>query len=205
MSNYKNALNKISVTKEMEEKIMKKINENNDQFENNKVVRRNKWMVPAGVAACCVLTLGLTFALPNMKKENNGKQVEIANPIKETSDITELKTMLPFTLKVPTNMPEGYTVRNASAIAGSLAQITYVNGTDEINYRMAEGCDDISGDYNIYDTVKEITVEDIKVTLKGSADMYQIAIYNDGAYSYAIHSTCGLSEVMIKSIIENIN
>ncbi len=201
MNNYKRALNKIIVTKEMEERIMEGI-----KVKTNKEVRNNRkrWLIPSGVAASLVVIVCLTLFLPQLKQGNGGEQVQIPNPIVQTDDIKQLKENMPFTIKIPTVMPIGYEVKMTSSIAGTLAQIVYSNGTNDITYRMAEGTDDISGDYTNYDKVKEITVNDLNVTFKGDESGFKIANWNDGTYAYAISFTAGMEEDMMKSIVESI-
>lgn len=201
MSNYKRALNKIIVTKEMEERIMEGI-----KVKTNKEVRNNRkrWLIPSAVAASLAVIVCLTLFLPRLKQGDGEKQMQIPNPIVETSDIKQLKESMPFTIKTPTVMPTGYEVTTTSSISGTLAQIVYSNGTNDITYRMAEGTDDISGDYTNYDKVKEITVNDLNVTFKGDESGFKLASWNDGTYAYAISSSAGMEKDMMISIIESI-
>lgn len=197
MSNYKNALSKIYLSKEMEERIMSEVKkkENGAAKLNTKTEKRNqrKWLLPAG--AIVIATLILTvLVVPKILKEGNDTQVQIPNPIVETEGIKELKESVSFDLKVPTVMPEGYEISDTAVIGGTLAQVRYLNGTNEITYRMAEGTDDISGDYNTYEVIREVYVNDQSVMLKGNQEGYQVATWTDGTYSYSITSEQPLSE-----------
>lgn len=52
--------------------------------------------------------------------------------------------------------------------------------------RKAPGEEDISGDYNVYDTMTEKTAGKISVTLKGDGDGYVLALWTADGYSYAL-------------------
>lgn len=200
MSNYKDALTKIYISKDMEERIMREVKNNVVETKKERTIGR-KWMLPAGLVACAALTLGV-LVLPKVTKDSED-QVQIPNPIIEIEDIKSLKESVPFSLKVLTVVPEGYEVSDTSLIAGTLAQIIYSNGSNDITYRMAEGTEDISGDYNTYENTKEITVNGQDVLLKGNKDGYQVASWTDGTNAYSIKSNSPLEEEqMIQSIEE---
>ena len=50
-----------------------------------------------------------------------------------------------------------------------MAEIRYRSDTAEAVFRKSAGIEDISGDFNSYDTVQELTVGDITATLKGNS------------------------------------
>jgi hypothetical protein len=161
-----------------------------------------KWLFPAVLIICVVISVGI-LALPKLTKDSKN-QVQIPNPIVETEDIKSLRESVTFPLKVPTVVPKGYEVSSTSVIGGNLAQITYSNGTNEITYRMAEGTDDISGEYNTYDRLREIKVDGQKVLLKGNKDGYQAATWTDGTYTYSITSDIPLTEEQFIQMIKGI-
>lgn len=201
MSDYKNALTKIYISKEMEERVMREVKTKVTELKQQRAVGR-RWLLPAAMVACVVFSLGI-LVLPKLSKGTK-EQVQIPNPIVETDDIRTLKESVSFPLRVPTVAPEGYEVIDTSVIGGTLAQITYSNGTNKITYRMAEGTDDISGEYNTYDKLREITVDGQNVLLKGNNDGYQVATWTDGTYTYSITSDSPLREEQIVQMIEGI-
>lgn len=201
MSDYKNALTKIYISKEMEERVMREVKTKVTELKQQRAVGR-RWLLPAAMVACVVLSLGI-LVLPKLL-QGTKEQVQIPNPIVETDDIRTLKESVSFPLKVPTVVPEGNEVIDTSVIGGTLAQITYSNGSNKITYRMAEGTDDISGEYNTYDKLREITVDGQNVLLKGNNDGYQVATWTDGTYTYSITSDSPLREEQIVQMIEGI-
>ncbi|HCL01966.1 MAG TPA: hypothetical protein DHW61_06035 [Lachnoclostridium phytofermentans] len=201
MSDYKNALTKIYISKEMEERVMREVKTKVTKTKQQRTIGR-RWLLLAVMVACVALSLGI-LVLPKLTKGTK-EQVQIPNPIVETDDIKTLKESVSFPLKVPTVVPEGYEVIDTSVIGGTIAQITYSNGTNNITYRMAEGTDDISGEYNTYEKLREITVDGQNVLLKGNNDGYQVATWTDGTYTYSITSGSPLREKQIVQMIEGI-
>ncbi|ASR47227.1 hypothetical protein [Paenibacillus kribbensis] len=52
-------------------------------------------------------------------------------------------------------------------IGKSVIEADYSNGKEKINYRVAEGSEDISGVYNNYSQVSKKDINGIQVTLQG--------------------------------------
>lgn len=60
--------------------------------------------------------------------------------------------------------------------------MAYTNGTDTILFRAANGDEDTSGDYNVYDNTWTVG----NVTLKGSGDQAVLAIWQRDGVSYSL-------------------
>lgn len=96
-------------------------------------------------------------------------------------------------------------MESASLIMGSLAQVVYTDGTDTITYRMAEGAEDVSGDYNAYPWTEEADLDGITVTLKGQQEgAVLLAVWTDGAYSYAISCSTPLTAEQAAAIAASV-
>lgn len=133
-------------------------------------------------------------------KEDN---VQIPNPIKEYNTVDEAKKAVAFKVLVPEIMPEGYTLSWVSTINDELFQISYKNGDNEILYRTAEGTEDISGDYNVYDVCEAENVNSNEVTLKGDGKMVYTAVWSEGESAYSLNSQKGLSKDTFIEIIKS--
>ena len=70
--------------------------------------------------------------------------------------------------------------------------------------RKSRGSEDISGDFNEYNTVTETEVNGNTVTIKGSGDEFILALWVSGDYSYSVSVSSGISENALKEIIEKI-
>ena len=140
-------------------------------------------------------------------KEAAAGNAQIANPVKTYDSLAKAEKVAGFTFTVP----EGVNLDGAdyaqyywSTINETLIEVRYGAEGDEVCYMRkapASAADDddvdISGDYNVYDTVKEIefTLEDgreVEVTLKGKDKKFYVAswqlkgVKDNGVWNYAI-------------------
>ena len=141
------------------------------------------------------------------KAQKTTKSAQIANPVKTYDSLAKDEKAAGFTFTVP----EGVNVKGAdyaqyywSTINENLIEVRYGGEGDEVCYMRkapASAADDddvdISGDYNVYDTVKEVefTLEDgreVEVTLKGKDKKFYVAnwqlkgVKDNGIWNYAI-------------------
>lgn len=75
-----------------------------------------------------------------------------------------------------------------------LAEICYSGQGQTAVFRKSMGEQDNSGDYNSYGQIKEISVGNRCVTLKGDDDLYVLAVWFDGEFSYSLRLSAGSSE-----------
>lgn len=222
MNKYRSAMDKITVTPQMEERILRNVSSNK---ELNVEIRKQpylKYIGPAGtIAACFVIVLGLIiFQSGGLQRQRPGapgasgnsggtivqpgeQQVLIPNPIVNNKGIEELKKAVPFELFVPEKLPTGYKIDNTSVISGKLAQIIYSDGSNKITFRTAKGAEDISGDYTSY---QESNVEKVgysEVTLKGSNSLISLATWIKDDCSYSLSFSTGIEKGSAVSIIES--
>ena len=141
------------------------------------------------------------------KAQKTTKSAQIANPVKTYDSLAKAEKAAGFTFTVP----EGVNVKGAdyaqyywSTINENLIEVRYGGEGDEVCYMRkapASAADDddvdISGDYNVYDMVKEVefSLEDgreVEVTLKGKDKKFYVAswqlkgVKDNGVWNYAI-------------------
>ena len=191
---YSVAMDKLHVTPEERERLLERALEQAQlQKTAPRAVHTYRRWAPLAAAACICLVLAGAVFIPRWSDPVTSPPVQVTNPIVQSEDLEALQAAAPFALSVPTELPEGWRVESASLIMGSLAQVVYTDGRDTITYRMAEGTEDVSGDYNAYPWTGEADLDGITVTLKGQQeDAVLLAVWNDGAYSYAISCSAPL-------------
>lgn len=108
-------------------------------------------------------------------------QTQIPNPIVAYDSLEEAMAAAGVEAVLP-DFPAEWQQSQVSVIGGDLLQVAYTNGTDTILFRAANGDEDTSGDYNVYDNTW--TVGD--VTLKGSGDRAALAIWQRDGVSYSL-------------------
>ena len=208
MNKYSMAMDEIKVTPQMEERILRNVFDENALInvqEKVNVKRKPfeyKWFQPASISAiaCAILIL---FISTNWNKAPDDTLQHVGSPIVTHQGIKDLKASVPFEVAVPGKLPDGYLVEETSAIQSFLAQIIYSDGDNKITYRTAEGSEDISGDYTVYDTNEIVTIGDLEATFKGNGDLIYLAIWSNDSYSYALSFTKGFDKDTVVSIIEN--
>ncbi|MFL0269198.1 DUF4367 domain-containing protein [Candidatus Clostridium radicumherbarum] len=224
MNKYHSAMEKIKVSPQMEERILKNITSKNELNIETKKQQKYKWMRPFGIAAGCAVVIGAIFIYPSIMNNNDvsqhiqrnqsannsngtntkpGGQVLIPYQIVNTEGIEELKKVVPFQLQIPGKLPTGYKIDKTSVISRELAQIIYTDGSNEIIYREAKGAKDISGDYRAYEESNVAGIGDAKVVFKGNKSMINLATWAKDGSSYSLSFSKGIEKEEVISIIKS--
>lgn len=174
-------------------------------------MKRNSFLALLLCVLLTVLFTGCTKQNANGQsdatKEAAAGNAQIANPVKTYDSLAKAEKVAGFTFTVP----EGVNLDGAdyaqyywSTINETLIEVRYGGEGDEVCYMRkapASAADDddvdISGDYNVYDTVKEVefSLEDgreVEVTLKGKDKKFYVAswqlkgVKDNGVWNYAI-------------------
>ena len=138
--------------------------------------------------------------------ESSEPDVQIPNPIKTFETLEELRSSLSFAFTVPAFVPKGYEVEQLSIIDETLVSIDCKNGDDAINYRVSQGIDDISGDFNSYEVEGTINIDDIIVATKGNVENeISVATFTNEGLTYSLtFKEKGLDTETVTSIVESI-
>lgn len=130
----------------------------------------------------------------------------VGNDMVEVDSLAELSQALGFPVPELKNIPFEVTGVVYTNGWNEFAQVEYRGGTsvEEVMFRKAKGSDDISGDYNTYTDVKEITVNDVSVTLKGDRGTYSLATWQQDKFTYSLCLESGGSEDAFVSMIQSI-
>lgn len=206
MKKYDEIMNKIEVDEAMRRRILSYVENLNLETEKaeksreESKIRRLRGRTVRHItaaAACIAILLVCTFAWPKLSgpgEQGTEESAAIANGMVEVNSIEELSVAVNFPVSEVTGLP--FTVENEiyTSYWGEMAQIEYTGEGEIAVFRKSMGTDDVSGDYNVYSNVKEITVGSNTVTLKGETDAFTLAVWTNGEYSYALDISKGLSE-----------
>ena len=116
-------------------------------------------------------------------------RVATANPVLTLDSLEALGEAAPFPLSVPSQLPQGYVPEGYALLGGALAEVRYSDGTDTITFRMAEGTEDVSGDFQTYAWQEERE----GVTLKGEAGQVFLALWQEGAFRCSLAFSAGVT------------
>lgn len=172
---------------------------------------------------CLVLTallVGCGANKTNGQSDASASKTEanagLANPVVEYPTLAEAEKAIGFSFTVPEGVvvdENDYSQYYYSVVNGDLLEVRYGSTGDEVCYmRKAasqKDVEDISGDYNVYDDVKEEDVvlengQSYEVTLKGIDGKYYLALWqrkgteDNGVWTYAI----GIRGVSAEELLE---
>lgn len=128
-----------------------------------------------------------------------------SSPYVEYNSVDELKENVNINAKMPDKI-KSYKSYSYSVAFSNMVEIQYSNGSDNILYRLEKGevAEDISGDYNNYENIKKLTVDNTEVTIKGNEDVYKVAVWYKNGVNYSISSEQGLKIEDIQNLINEI-
>ena len=136
--------------------------------------------------------------------ESEESMIGMPNPYTDHDTLKEAEEDAGFKIQIPDE------IRGVKAVAfrnlgTEMLEVIYYDGDDEVaRVRKGTGEDDISGDYNVYEIEEVVDVTGTQVTLKGSADGYALAVWNEGGYAYAVSVTKKITKDEILQIVEEI-
>lgn len=141
-------------------------------------------------------------AISNLDKQNEIK-IGLPNPIEEYKTIAEAQKALKFKVVVPKEIPSEYKVKFISTISKETFQIAYENENNEILFRMGQGIENISGDYNVYKVNNNINLDDKTIKLSGNDKLIKLATWKINDMSYSISVEKGMEKDDIIKIIKS--
>lgn len=148
-------------------------------------------------------SLNEEISLESSPGNEDNQVVSSTNPSSDPESFSDIREQLGYDFKVPQYLPEGYALDTVSLMFGSLVQISYLSKNDEIIYRTEKTDADISGDYNVYDTMETVTINNIDTNLKSTDEMFYGAVWNDGNMAYSLNSTNGVEKDTMIKIVES--
>ena len=202
MTKYDEVMEKLEVTPEMRARILQNVE--TQMAEPRK--KPNRLRRFAALAACLAILLVGAAALPKL----------ISSPVPEESETMLANGMVEVTSKEELSEAVGFPVKSAQSLPffpqsiyytsywGEMAQIDYANGGSMACFRQSLGEEDNSGDWSEYPAQKSLTVNGCAVTLKGEADSYTLAIWQDGTYSYSLSLSAGQPASVWAELIEGV-
>ena len=230
---YAEIMNHISVTPGMRERIIRRLAEvswqdDQEKTGNSKKIRQmgqktihrvRRWQSYAVAAAVLALVLtGAYFAAGRVMAPGRLTGQEQAGESTGMGDLSavyeavqcnsaaEVADKVGFSVSEVENLPCKAESVSYYAYPGSkMAEIIYSDGEQSITYRKSSGSEDNSGDYNSYQQEKQLAVGDSQVTLKGSAEGWQLAIWSKDGFAYSVSASKEITLEEMKDMIGSIS
>lgn len=192
---YKQIMDKINVTAEMRSRILSNI-QSAGPGSSSKVVRFPSGIRYLSIAACFVVLLVGAVTLSRLLDQpvQTPPPDQVIPDLVECSSAGELSQAVGFAVADISGLPFQPEASAYTAYWHELAQITYTAGDQEAVFRKSIGEEDNSGDYNVYDSITEVAVQSVTVTLKGSSEGYLLALWQEEDFSCSLRLSQGMSE-----------
>ena len=136
--------------------------------------------------------------------ESEESMIGMPNPYTDHGTLKEAEEDAGFKIQIPDEIRGVKAVAFRNLGTEMLEEIYYDGDAEVARVRKGTGEDDISGDYNVYEIEEAVDVTGTQVTLKGSADGYALAVWNEGGYAYAVSVTKKITKDEILQIVEEI-
>ena len=127
----------------------------------------------------------------NQPDENN---LQPPSPFQPCGTLAAAEEMAGFDLTLPK------TADMLEAIENEMIQAFYGEDGSDMLIRKALGTEDISGDYNEYAQIETVD----GVTLKGENDLFSLALWTDGTYTYSISVESTLSRIEMMALVNGV-
>lgn len=147
----------------------------------------------------CVLVLGLCAC---GKKEE--QKAGLANPWIDAETLEAAAEAVGFEISVPGQISnyKMEKIRACTPEGSRIIEVTYRSASgEEVTIRKGEGSDDISGDYNQYDSQGEQDVNGLNVMMKANGDTVRVASWTSGGFAYSVVLTKGMEMHEITDLI----
>lgn len=165
------------------------------------------------LCAALALALAACGSAPADKPDDNvpaedpspitNENVQIPNPWRDFDTLADAEAAAGFDVTLP-EAADRCADKSFRAMTGENAMLEIVC-TDaeggELRIRKAPGAEDASGDYNTYDQVSTVAVDELQVTMKGSGDQVVLAVWVSGDYTYAVSVSTGLSAADMSALV----
>lgn len=195
---YSNIMDKVNVTPQMRERILNNIDNILSQRKKHTMYKT----FASAAAFIIIAAAALSIFKYNFKTDISTPPPLLYSPnITEYSSLEELSSAAEFNVKSVTNIP--FNVSQVKYLYSNygMAQIDYIGADNKLTFRMCPGKNDISGNYNTFNSVK--TVDNI--TIKGNDNLYTIALWESDGYSYSIDMTNGVTQDTLIDIVNSVN
>ena len=170
--------------------------------------RKGRGRIPAVAAAAAALVLvsGMWRIYPLITDTDEPDESMVGDLYNEQSfdSADELSAAVGFAVPEIKTMPYEVLETRFLCICGNLAEIEYVGAQDCTTFRMSEGTQDNSGNYEVYPTERNVQITNQTVTLKGKEGRIFLALWTADGYACSLSDADGLTETEAVQMIEEI-
>lgn len=206
---YDEIMDKVEVTDEMRSRILQNIEQAGiANTKAEKIIRFPNIKKYLSIAACFAVLIVGALSIPQSLHQEQGTDQSLMGAgagIVTVSSAEELSDTVNFDVDDITGLPFLPIEQTYIAYWNELAQIIYTGEGQTAVFRKSIGNDDNSGDFNTYQTVEKLSVDEVTVTLKGNNDIFTLAVWSKNDFSYSLQISSGLTLEEWETLIVQIN
>ena len=132
------------------------------------------------------------------------EQTEIANPFLPCETMEQAGEIAGFSMVLPSMLSSQAERMSIYAVASGMIEVVYQGEEGQMILRKALGTGDVSGDYTAYAWERVEEIQGRTVTLKGEGDQVMVAVWCDGAYTFAVRIPSGVDGDVISHMAAEI-
>lgn len=193
MKRYDEAMRRIQVTDDMRARILRRVEEGIFPPPAGRPVRRRVLRRLAPLAACLALLAAGVWGVvrSTAPAQVPPGAVQVVPDMVEAASAEALSDLVGFDVADVEGLPFTPEEIRYTAYWGELAEIRYRSGSETAVFRKSPGAEDNSGDFNLYDTTRELDAGSITAVLKGDAGRFTLAIWSADGFSYSLSLSSG--------------
>ena len=166
-------------------------------------------MKTIAIALCAALMLGTAAcAQPTEQPKTDDTIItdntQIPNPWQDYDSLSDACGATGYDFTIPESIDGRDAVHFAVMNDGEIIEAVFGKDEDEITIRKAPGAEDVSGDYNTYESTEKVTVGDIEATFKGDGEKVSLATWTLGDYTYSVMARNGISTEAMTDMVSSV-
>ena len=206
VSKYHEMMEHIELTDAMRERVIENIRAKQKRRNMNQAL---KWISTA--AACLVIGIGVAVLLnrehiphgPDDPPAMSGTDIQPGWQCDEYENVTTLSEAFGIQLH-DAEMPFAVTEKSYCILLENIAQLEYFGAdSEDCCIRIGKDTEDISGDYNEYDTVTESDIDGVKITLSGNGELVYLAAWIEDGRFCSVSMSEGTEKETMLSVIRS--
>ena len=200
MNKYNRIMNKVNLSDEARRRIL--------DYIARETVRKPfyiRYKALIAAAACFAVVLAGALTLPRVLGTDLTSPPNVTQggyDAQECASLGELSERLGFEVTLPEEVPFAYESVEYCAMWSTFAEITWYSGGNEVAcYRQQQASGDLSGDFNVYERVEELTAGGVTVTVKGGGAGWALAVWESGGMSRSLMVSAPLTSEQVEAFV----
>lgn len=213
MNKYNKFMDKIEVTDEMRERILKNLgNVDLHPKKQSVFIKYRAWF--AAAACLAVIAVG-AITVTRLSGQNNisSSQSDVSETcegdgvmgwldITECGSVEELSTAVGFEVRIPEELPFSFDGADYFATGEGMAEITWSCVGERVAcFRQQKASGDISGDFTSYPDEITLQIGVTDITAKGDGGIIRLACWNVGEMAYSLNVEGGITEQQLTDFV----